>query len=203
MRRYSTFGVHVPWTLQQTKERVRKSMRDAFPELFGDDWQKAGEIYQRSYRENSATKLEPLPQAEEVLKRIVDMGLYNVVVSNKKGPVLRHEVEHMGWKHYFNTIVGADDAGRDKPHADPVHMAFDKSGIIPAPDVWFIGDSDVDLECAMNTGCTAILYGESAKEHPDYSATHYQGIPYHAHVYGHEEVLGFLASPSPSGRGPG
>ena len=181
-----------PWTLQQTKERVRKSMRDAFPELFGDDWQKAGEIYQRAYRENSAAKLEPLPGALDVLKRIEALGLYNAVVSNKKGPVLRKEVTHMGWDHYFKTIVGADDAARDKPHADPVHMAFDKSGILPARDVWFVGDSDVDLECALNTGCTAILYGESAKDHPEYSHTHFQGMPYHAHVHDHAQTLELL-----------
>ena len=183
---------HTPWTLEETKARVRKSMRDAFPELFGDQWEKAGEIYQRSYRENSVAKLEALPQALDVLKRIADMGLYNVVVSNKKGPVLRKEVEHMGWGKYFNTIVGADDAARDKPHVDPVHMAFDKSGIIPARDVWFIGDSDVDLECALNTGCTAILYGESAKDHPEYTDTHFQGMPYHAHAHNHEQTLALL-----------
>jgi len=183
---------HTPWTLDETKARVRKSMRDAFPELFGADWQKAGEIYQTYYIDHSLTKLKPLPGAAEVLQRIADKGLYNVVVSNKKGPTLRREVEHMGWVPFFQNIVGADDAARDKPHADPVHMAFDKSGIIPARDVWFIGDSDVDLECALNTGCTAILYGELAKVHPEYTDTHFQGQPYHAHVHNHKEVLALL-----------
>ena len=183
---------HEPWTLEQTKARVRKSMRDAFPELFGDQWQKAGEVYQQAYRENSASKLVPLSQSLEVLQKIDDMGVYCAVVSNKKGPVLRREVENMGWNKYFKTIVGADDAARDKPHADPVHMAFDKSGINPARDVWFVGDSDVDLECALNTGCTAILYGESAKDHPEYTDTHFQGMPYHAHVHDHAQTLALL-----------
>ena len=182
-----------PWTLEQTKARVRKSMRDAFPALFGDDWQKAGDIYQNYYKAHHLAKLQPLPQAKEVLERVKELGLFSCVVSNKKGPTLRLEVEHMGWGPLFDSIIGSDDAGRDKPHADPVHLAFKKTHIAPAADVWFVGDSDVDLECALNTGCTAILYGESAKDHPEYSQTHYQGFPYHAHVYNHQQMLDLLA----------
>lgn len=178
-----------PWTLAQTKARVSKSMRDSFPELFGANWQKAGEIYQNYYRTHSLGKLAPLPGSMELLERIAERGLYTVVVSNKKGPTLRREVEHMGWGKFFACLVGADDAARDKPHSDPVHLAFEKSGIMPGPNVWFIGDSEIDLECALNTGCTAILYGESARHHPEYTDTHFQGQPYHAHVHDHEELV--------------
>ena len=185
---------HEPWTLEQTKARVRKSMRDAFPELFGDQWQKAGDIYQTYYKTHHLAKLQPLKQALDVLKRVKELGLFNAVVSNKKGPTLRLEVEHMGWGKLFDSVIGSDDAGRDKPHADPVHLAFKQTHITPAKNVWFVGDSDVDLECAMNTGCTAILYGESAKDHPEYNATHFQGMPYHAHVHNHAEMLKLLAA---------
>ncbi len=122
------------------------------------------------------------------------MGLFSVVVSNKKGPNLRQEIEHLGWTAFFDTIVGSDDAPRDKPHADPVLLAFEKSHLKPGPNVWFIGDSEIDLECAATTGCTAILYGESARHHPDYTATHYQGFAYDAHVHDHEDVLKLLSN---------
>lgn len=180
------------WPFEKTKERVRKSMRDSFPEIFGEHWQKAGEIYQGHYKANHLRKLEALPLAEDVLRKVKEAGLYSTVVSNKKGVNLRMEIEHIGWKQYFDSIVGADDAARDKPHADPVHMAFEKSGMTPNEHVWFIGDSDIDLECAMNTGCTAILYGESAREHQAYTPTHYHGFPYHAHVHGHADTLKLL-----------
>jgi phosphoglycolate phosphatase len=191
-----TFGAmgHEPWTLEQTKERVKKSMRDAFPGLFGDRWEEAGKIYQQYYLATHLEKLVPLPGAAELLQAIKDLGIYTVVVSNKKGPTLRKEVQNMGWSQYFNKVVGSDDAARDKPHLDPVHMAFDKSGLVPGMDVWFIGDSDIDLECAMNAGCIAILYGESAKDHPDYSKTHFQGFPYHAHVHSHAQAVALLKS---------
>lgn len=180
------------WSFEQVKARVRKSMRDSFPEIFGDNWEKAAEKYQAHYRANHLEQLQALPQAQEVLEVVKKLGLYSVVVSNKKGVNLREEAQYLGWTRFFDNIVGANDAARDKPFADPVHLALADSGFEPAEDIWFIGDSEIDLECALNTGCTAILYGDDASSHPDYSKTHYQGFPYHAHVASHAELLGVL-----------
>lgn len=180
------------WDLAQTRARVRKSMRDSFPEIFGENWQEAGAKYQAHYRASHLNKLEALPLARDVLDEVRKMGIYSVVVSNKKGDNLRKEVAHIGWNNYFDNVTGADDAARDKPHADPVHLALAGSGFTPAGDIWFIGDSEVDLECAKNTGCTAILYGNDASSHPEYSPTHYLGFPYHAHAANHEHTLELL-----------
>lgn len=181
-----------PWSFEQTKARVRKSMRDSFPDIFGENWQRAGEVYQAHYRDSHLNKLEALPQAVNVLEKVRKLGLYSVVVSNKKGNNLRKEAAHIGWSGLFDNITGADDAPRDKPFADPVHLALAGSGFAPAGDVWFIGDSEIDLECAKNTGCTAILFGDDASFHPDYSPTHYQGFPYHAHALNHRQTMDFL-----------
>ena len=180
------------WSLEQTKSRVRKSMRDSFPEIFGDNWQEAAKLYQAHYRSSHLGKLEALHQAKEVLEKVKKLGLYSAVVSNKKGGNLREEAVHIGWSNLFDNITGADDAARDKPFADPVHLALAGSGIFPSADVWFIGDSEIDLECALNTSCTAILYGDDASAHPDYSSTHYQGFPYNAHVVSHAQTLELL-----------
>jgi phosphoglycolate phosphatase len=177
------------WSFEQTKARVRKSMRDSFPEIFGENWKEAGAAYQAHYRASHLNKLEALPQAREVLEAVKKLGLYSVVVSNKKGENLRKEAEHIGWTDLFDNITGADDATRDKPFADPVLLALAGSGFASAPDVWFIGDSEIDLECAKNTGCTAILYGSDAVTHPDYNPTHYQGFPYHFHAITHKDTL--------------
>ncbi|MBM3590884.1 MAG: hypothetical protein FJX30_05915, partial [Alphaproteobacteria bacterium] len=32
-----------PWSLEKVRDTVHKSMRESFPEIFGNDWQKAGE----------------------------------------------------------------------------------------------------------------------------------------------------------------
>ncbi len=190
----ATFAEHgLPlWTIEQTKLRVRKSMRDSFPEIFGENWQAAGAAYQAHYRASHLSKLDALPLAREMLEEVKKRGIYSVVVSNKRGENLRKEAQHIGWYDLFDNITGADDAARDKPFADPVHLALAGSGIQPSPDIWFIGDSEIDLECAKNTGCTAILYGDEASAHPEYNSTHYRGFPYSAHVLHHGQTLGLL-----------
>jgi len=38
-----------------------------------------------------------------------------------------------------------------------VHLALGDSGVSPGPEVWFVGDTDVDMLCARASGCTGIL----------------------------------------------
>lgn len=177
------------WDFDTTRRRVRKSMRDSFPEIFGPDWQRAGELYQTHYREHHLAKLTPLEGALETLEAIRKLGIPMFVVSNKKGGNLRQEVEYLGWDHYFHGVTGSDDVAKDKPHADPVIHALTPHGFEPAEDIWFIGDSDIDLECAKNTNCTAVLYGDFARAQPECTDTHYAGFPYATHVPSHVELV--------------
>lgn len=181
---FTEMGVE-PWSLAMTKARVRKSMRDSFPEIFGNAWEQASKIYQQAYQSIHLLRLRALPGAEETLKLVKEQGLYSAVVSNKKGVNLRKELKHIGWSQYFNTVVGADDAKRDKPHADPVHMALEGSNIQLTPRVWFVGDSEIDLECAGNVGATPILYGDIT---PDGDGQ-YNGHAFLHHVKDHAELV--------------
>ncbi|MCG8511988.1 MAG: HAD hydrolase-like protein, partial [Rhodospirillales bacterium] len=70
---------------------------------------------------------------------------------------LREEAAHMGWEPFFDRIIGAFDADRDKPAPAPVIMALGDSQIACGPDVWFVGDTDVDMECGINAGCVPVL----------------------------------------------
>lgn len=152
----TAFGLQ-PWTLEETRVRVRGSMRDTFPALFGERWREAGEVFYRHFTERHMETLQPLPGAEDLVRDLHGRGLYLAVVSNKKGDYLRKEAAHLGWDRFFGRIVGAFDAPRDKPSADPVHLALADSGVAAGRGVWFAGDADIDLECASNAGCTPVL----------------------------------------------
>jgi len=154
----------VPWTLEETKQKVGKSLRDHFPALFGDKWEVAGKIYGDTYRANNLANMEGLPQAAQMLELLATTKLYRAVVSNKQGPTLRQEAAHIGWDKYFNKLVGALDAPRDKPYPDPLYLALEGSGIEAGPHVWFIGDTMTDVDCALNSGCTPIFYGDGTVE---------------------------------------
>lgn len=187
------YGI-TPWTFDETRERVAHSLRDSFPRLFGDQWEEAGKVYQMFYQNHHLQELESLPLSEDVLKFLKEKGIYVAVVSNKKGPTLRKEVEFIGWGEYFNKLIGSNDTPRDKPFADPVHMALEGSGIIPGEDVWFVGDTTIDLECAKNTTCVPILYGkaDTGVLESQASGVRYGGFDVHCHVPTHEELLSLL-----------
>jgi len=156
-------------------------MRDSFPAMFGARWQEAAAHYQQSYRSLHLAQLTPLPHVTEMLEALAPTCFVGLV-SNKQGPTLRLEMEHLGWQRYFKAAIGAGDASRDKPHPEPVLLALKDSGITPAADVWFVGDTGVDLGVAEATGCTAILYGDHDIEQ---ASGVYDGFAYAAHVRDH------------------
>ena len=60
-------------------------------------------------------------------------------------------------------LVGAGDAEADKPAAAPVALALAPSGIAGGPRVWMVGDAAIDVECARNAGCLALVVGDLAR----------------------------------------
>lgn len=147
---------HVPWTLDETKQRVRHSLRDAFPRLFGERWEEARQLYLDAFTAVHLERLTALAGAETLLEALADDGYYLAVVSNKTGRLLRREAEHLGWSQHFRALVGAGDASADKPHPAVVEAALSGSGIDPA-EAWLVGDTALDVECAEAAGCVPVL----------------------------------------------
>lgn len=158
------------WTLEEAHVRVRQSVRDVFPVMFGERWEEAREIFYRAFEEVHLRELRVLPGAGELLQQAGEAGIALAVVSNKTASYLRREAEHLGWSRHFHRVIGATDAARDKPAPDPVHMALDGLGIAAGPEVWFVGDTDVDLECAHHAGCVPVLVRQDAPKPGEFPA---------------------------------
>lgn len=146
-----------PWSLDETRERVRASARDAFPKLFGDRAEEAKALFYRTYEADHLDQLRALTGAETALRSLQEEDLFLGVISNKHGPILRREATHLGWDGLFETLVGATDATRDKPAVEAVEMALAGSNLAPGPEVWLVGDTDIDMACAANAGCVGVL----------------------------------------------
>jgi phosphoglycolate phosphatase len=182
------FMGHEPWTLERVMQDVKHSMRDSFPALFGDKWEIASERYQLEYRAIHMEAIRALPDAEHTLKQLAATDVFVAIVSNKRGPSLRKEIEKLEWQAYFKAHVGAQDAERDKPHAAPAHMALETSPVKSGSEIWFVGDTGVDLECAKNIGAVPILYGDHVTD----GKTH-DGFAFAAHVRTQKELQALLA----------
>src|SRR5271169_1556747 len=147
------------WSLAETKQRVRLSLRESFPVHFGERWEEARQIYLDHFRAIHLERLAALPDRAELLRDLVAEGIFLGVVSNKTGALLRREAKQIGWSAYFGEVVGAGDAAADKPDAAPVRLALASSGIEAGEAVWFVGDTGIDMECADNSGCVPVLLG--------------------------------------------
>lgn len=145
-----------PWTLDETKARVRHSLRDAFPALFGDRWEDARKLYLDHFTAIHIERLTPIEGAAAFLAEAKANGFFLAVLSNKTGRILRREADHLGWGGYFTRLVGAGDASADKP--DPAAMRLALEGAA-GEGVWYLGDTALDMECAARAGCTAVLLG--------------------------------------------
>jgi len=153
-----------PWSIEDVRngrEGIHNSLRDSFPNIFGEKWEEAKEHYYKNFLDIHLDEITVISGAEEILKKIVENNIYLAVVSNKTGKYLRKEVAHLGWNNFFSKIIGATDANNDKPHPDPVHMALEGSGVELGKNVWFIGDSEKDMECALSSNCTPMFFGNN------------------------------------------
>ena len=173
-----------PWSFEQTKAWVRRSMRDSFPDLFGADADRAEHMFYRHYRTHHLSRLTPLQGAADTLTALRRDEMPLGVVSSKQGDLVREEAAHLGWNDYFGRIVGANDGPVDKPAPEAVAMALEGAGIAAGPDVWYIGDTGIDVTCARNAGCASVIVSADPPRDGDRPRTPDHQVADHAALQG-------------------
>jgi phosphoglycolate phosphatase len=152
-----------PWDRDTLLANVRLSLRDSFPKMFGAEWERARSLFSETYARDHLTHLRPLPGAAEAVAAAAKVGFVGVV-SNKQGRFLRIEARTLGWAGKLGSLVGAGDAARDKPHPDQILLALAAARIPAGANVWYVGDTGVDLQAARAAGATAVLVGDAAHD---------------------------------------
>ena len=150
------------WTVAETRARARRSLTEAFPPLFGPDWKRARDIFHAAYQARHTETLRPLAGSAALLTGFPAAS--QAVVSNKTGRFLRAEAAHLGWTGHFTTLIGAGDAAADKPDPAPIRLALDRLGAAAGPNVWYVGDTALDMQAARAAGVTAVLLGDAAHD---------------------------------------
>ena len=100
---------------KETLKNAKYSLRETFPKIFKKDWKIAKEIFYKSFKKIHLKKIKPFPGVENLLKKINKKKIPCGVISNKDGVLLRKEINKLGWKKYFDVLVGANEAKKDKP----------------------------------------------------------------------------------------
>lgn len=154
---FRAFGMP-EWDRATVLARVRGSLRDTFPGMFGAEWERARDVFYGAVRSCHLDVLSPMPGAAAAIAAAGRIGPQGVI-SNKQGPLLRAEAAHLGWVAHFASLVGAGDAPADKPDPAPFALALGACGVTAGAHVWYVGDTALDMQAARAAGCTAVLVG--------------------------------------------
>lgn len=114
----------------------------------------------KRYAEDIARHSNPYAGVIETLDRLKSLGASLSVCTNKPGWLARPLLDELAMTHWFDTIVGGDEAPGAKP--DPRHI-FMAAGHRDSARIVMVGDSLPDMGAAQRAGAFAVLmtYGYS------------------------------------------
>ena len=119
-----------------------------------------------------------LPHAHATILWLHSQNIPTAVVSNKNGDRLRKEIKTLDLSHIFYCAIGSGDTSEDKPSSKPLLHALEQKNLKASSDIWFVGDSIVDILCAHHAGCTPVSVGMQADfcQHPKIRAKNCDGL---------------------------
>ena len=154
---------------------VRLLMERAVPDgARNPQFEAAFATFRQYYMQHSLDTTRPYDGIPELIHELKNRGCQMAVVSNKMMAATQELVHH-----FFPDIpvaIGEHEAAgiRKKPAPDTVYEALRQLGIIHHPssiihhpsDIVYVGDSDVDIETARNSGlpCISVLWGFRSRD---------------------------------------
>ncbi|WP_152046768.1 HAD family hydrolase [Aureimonas psammosilenae] len=126
------------------------------PDL-GEDAQEAiGEAHGKAFKTKFLEKIQPFPNARDLLERAHEGGQKVVLASSASEAELDHYLDLLDVRALVAATTSADDVETSKPAPDIFGTALKKLGS-PSPDeVIVIGDTPYDIEAAEKCGLRTI-----------------------------------------------
>ena len=117
------------------------------------------EVMRPYYLEHSRDETGPYEGIMELLQALLDMGIRTAVVSNKPDPAVKKLAAEC-FDNLFDAAAGEQAGIRRKPAPDMVNAVLQDFGIAPE-EALYIGDTEIDIETAANTGmpCVCVSWG--------------------------------------------
>lgn len=115
---------------------------------------------------NLTTVFPGVPQA---LAQLRAQGHVLGICTNKPVLPARAILRHVGLLDHFAVLIGGDSCPERKPHPAPLLLARSACGEGPAV---YVGDSEVDAECAAAAGLPLVLYTHGYRHAPAETLPH-------------------------------
>lgn len=158
---YALEQYHFPArTLEETRafvgNGIHKLIERAVPE--GTDAQTVENVFGtflEYYQIHCMDRTRPYPGIVRLLQSLKEAGLRTAVVSNKADAAVQELCERF-FPGLFDFAVGEHEGVQKKPAPDMVQLALRALGT-QEPDAVYVGDSDVDIATAENSGLDSII----------------------------------------------
>ncbi|MDP2171610.1 MAG: HAD-IA family hydrolase [Rhodocyclaceae bacterium] len=113
--------------------------------------------YRKHYRRRAHAVSRLYPGVAEFLALTWQRGCPMAVCTNKLTADARELLALLGIDGFFAEVTGIDAGGQAKPAPEPLWLTIRLLG--SSPDVTlFVGDSEIDAQCAKNAGVTFLLH---------------------------------------------
>lgn len=153
----------------RTLEEVRRFVGNGIPNLIeratspDAPIQEMLDVFLPYYQRHNMDKTRPYAGVSEMLDRLKEQGRLMAIVTNKV-----HAASQALCGRFFpqvDVVVGSQPGLPNKPAPDMVRAAMERLGVGPEETV-YVGDSEVDLATARNTGldCVCVTWGFRDRE---------------------------------------
>lgn len=144
---------------------TRYMFEHAVPEGREDCVDAVGAAYDAYYPKHCCEKSAPYPGMLELLATLKNAGMLLAVVSNKPHRDTITVVNTLFPRDTFQLVLGRMPRFSIKPDPEPLNFVLDYLGI-DKQDAVYIGDSEVDVQFAKNTGldCVSVSWGFRSKQ---------------------------------------
>lgn len=137
---------------------VMRLMELAVPDGFANpEFEHAFALFKEHYGEHCNDLTDLYPGIRELLEKLQQEGFQMAIVSNKYYEGVQ-ALKEQYFKNYLDVAIGEREGIRKKPAPDTVLAALKELGLSKERAV-YIGDSEVDIATAANTGMDCITVG--------------------------------------------
>lgn len=154
---------------QRTLDEVRRFVGNGIPNLIeratspDAPIQEMLDVFLPYYQRHNMDKTRPYAGVSEMLDRLKEQGRLMAIVTNKV-----HAASQALCGRFFpqvDVVVGSQPGLPNKPAPGMVRAAMERLGVGPEETV-YVGDSEVDLATARNTGldCVCVTWGFRDRE---------------------------------------
>lgn len=151
------------WDIVKKRRDPNLSFRDNFSNIFGNENASAAyKRYAEVYAVETPKLLSGFPGVSKVLEFFRRHRIDMMILTNKDRRLLEIELPVLYDPKWFKKVVCGHEASRDKPYPEHIYYAlkgFLRPEQITPQNVWVVGDSHQDSNCALAANAQAIRIG--------------------------------------------